>query len=113
MASIGATIAKGGVRARPTILVGRRPSLSRVTSPQVAATLRSLMVGVVAHGTGTAAQIPGVTVAGKTGTAAWFVAFAPARAPQLAVAVVMFRAGAGGDAAAPVAHDVLVSALRR
>jgi penicillin-binding protein A len=111
------------VRARPTILVGRRPSLSRVTSPQVAATLRSLMVGVVAHGTGTAAQIPGVTVAGKTGTAelgagpgvtdAWFVAFAPARAPQLAVAVVMFRAGAGGDAAAPVAHDVLVSALRR
>jgi penicillin-binding protein A len=123
MASIGATIANRGVRARPTILVGQRPSLTRVTSPQMAATLRSLMVGVVAHGTGTAAQIRGITVAGKTGTAelgagpgvtdAWFVAFAPARAPQLALAVVMFRAGAGGEAAAPVAHDVLVSGLRR
>jgi cell division protein FtsI/penicillin-binding protein 2 len=62
-------------------------------------------------------------VAGKTGTAelgagpgdtdAWFVAFAPARAPRVALAVVMFRAGAGGQAAAPVAHDVLISALRR
>jgi hypothetical protein len=123
MASIGATIANGGVRARPTILLGQRPSARRVTSPQVAATLRSLMVGVVTHGTGTAAMIPGVTVAGKTGTAelgagpgdtdAWFVAFAPARAPRVALAVVMFRAGAGGEAAAPVAHDVLISALRR
>jgi cell division protein FtsI/penicillin-binding protein 2 len=123
MASIGATIANGGVRARPTILLGQRPSARRVTSPQVAATLRSLMVGVVTHGTGTAAMIPGVTVAGKTGTAelgagpgdtdAWFVAFAPARAPRVALAVVIFRAGAGGEAAAPVAHDVLISALRR
>lgn len=129
MASVGATIANRGVRVEPTVLLGRRPRRSRVTSPRVAATLRSLMVGVVKHGTGTAADIPGVTVAGKTGTAelgggpgganipgntdAWFVAFAPARSPQLALAVVMFRAGAGGDAAAPVARDVIVSALRR
>jgi cell division protein FtsI/penicillin-binding protein 2 len=127
MASVGATIGNHGVHAQPTVLLGQRPRLRRVTSPEVAATLRSLMVGVVRYGTGTAAKIPGVTVAGKTGTAelggglggenipgntdAWFVAFAPARKPRVAVAVVMFRAGAGGAAAAPVAHDVLVAAL--
>lgn len=128
MASVGATIANRGLRAEPTLLYGRRARLSRVTTPAVAATLRSLMVGVVKKGTGTAADISGVTVAGKTGTAelgggvggenvegdtdAWFVAFAPARRARLAVAVVMFRAGAGGAAAAPVARQVLASALQ-
>ena len=64
-------------------------------------------------GTGTAAQIPGVRVAGKTGTAetgrperndAWFIAFAPADAPRVAVAVALSdQAGTGGETAAPIA----------
>jgi peptidoglycan glycosyltransferase len=70
-----------------------------------------------------------VTIAGKTGTAelggppganddpqnsdAWFVSFAPAIRPRVAGGVMLVRAGAGGDYAAPVARDVLVDALRR
>jgi peptidoglycan glycosyltransferase len=82
------------------------------------------MVGVVRSGTGTAAAIPGVEVAGKTGTAelrpnstdpkdadAWFVAFAPANDPQVAVAVMLVGAGFGGTAAAPIARRVLQAAL--
>jgi len=78
MATVAATIADGGVRPRvtftPGISSGTRaaPSSSagmRVTSAEVARTVRRLMIGVVREGTGTAAAIPGVTVAGKTGTA--------------------------------------------
>jgi peptidoglycan glycosyltransferase len=85
-----------------------------------------MMIGVVEGGTGTAAQIPGVTVAGKTGTAqhgeganphAWFVCFAPAEAPQIAVAVIVLDGGSlgseatGGQVAAPIARAVLEAAL--
>jgi len=83
-----------------------------------------MMVGVVRSGTGTAAAIPGVSVAGKTGTAelrpnssdpkdadAWFVAFAPAERPRVAVAVLVVGAGFGGTAAAPIAQKVLRAAL--
>jgi peptidoglycan glycosyltransferase len=82
------------------------------------------MLGVVRSGTGTAAALPGVDVAGKTGTAelrpnsrnpkdadAWFVAFAPARNPKAAVAVMLVGAGFGGTAAAPIARRVLQAAL--
>jgi len=86
--------------------------------------VRDYMVQVVNSrgGTGTAARLPGITVAGKTGTAqtdndprphAWFVAFAPAEAPQYAVAVIVEHGGSeqseatGGRVAAPIARDLL------
>jgi peptidoglycan glycosyltransferase len=84
------------------------------------------MISVVANGTGTAARIPGVTVAGKTGTAqapggpphAWFIAFAPAEAPRYAISVIVERGGSAGDEAtggriaAPVAAKVLRTLLQ-
>ena len=90
--------------------------------PQTAADLTQMMVSVVQAGTGTAAQIPGIQVAGKTGTAetavnnvytAWFVCFAPADDPKVAVAVVLEKQlnGFGGAVAAPIAKLVLQKLL--
>ena len=95
------------------------------TSATSAQTVSSFMVEVVQEGTGTRGQIPGVTVAGKTGTAqadggpphAWFIAFAPAEDPQVAVSVIVERGGSlgneatGGAVAAPIAAKVLAAAL--
>ncbi|MDQ4024933.1 MAG: penicillin-binding transpeptidase domain-containing protein, partial [Actinomycetota bacterium] len=86
-----------------------------------AADVTEMMEAVVASGTGTSAQMEGVRVAGKTGTAqtvpgedphAWFIAFAPAEDPQLAVAVVVESGAAGSEAtggavAAPIARQIL------
>ncbi len=88
--------------------------------PAAATTLRTMMERVVTAGTGTAAALEGIKVAGKSGTAergdgtnlAWFVAFAPADDPQVAVAVVLENTqSTGGEAAAPLAAAVLRSAL--
>ena len=124
MASVGATIAYGGRRARPRITTLERLRRRRIVSSRAAHDVRDMMVGVVQSGTGTAAALPGVQVAGKTGTAelvpnstdpkdanAWFVAFAPADRPRVAVAVMLVGAGFGGTAAAPVAREVLAAAL--
>lgn len=133
MASVSQVIASRGVRYPPTLTAGQRALGTRVTSRRVARTIASMMVGVVAYGTGTAAALPGVRVAGKTGTAeledtrdpetgeplppdptntdAWFTAYAPAKRPQIVVAVMLVRAGAGGDTAAPAARVVLDAAL--
>ncbi len=69
MATVAATIADGGRRPQASFLPVHSPSLTHVTSASVARTVRRLMIGVVRLGTGTSAAIPGVTVAGKTGTA--------------------------------------------
>ncbi|HEY8865911.1 MAG TPA: penicillin-binding transpeptidase domain-containing protein [Solirubrobacteraceae bacterium] len=122
MATVGATIANAGRRARLTLVHGEPPRFTKATTPQVAATVRQLMLAVVngAGATGNAAAIPGVQVAGKTGTAelggsepndAWFVAFAPAQQPRLAVGVLVVHGGFGGDSAAPIARKVLQAGL--
>ncbi len=124
MASVGATIANRGRRARPRITTLQKVERRRVVSSRAARQVRDMMVGVVQSGTGTAAALPGAQVAGKTGTAelvpnstdpkdanAWFVAFAPADRPRVAVAVMLVGAGFGGTAAAPVAREVLEAAL--
>lgn len=96
-------------------------SLRKVVSSNTAGTMRDMMVGVVDNGTGAVAQIPGYAVAAKTGTAelgipgvthAWFVSFAPADDPQIAVAVIIERGGTGGEAAGPIARDIMEAALQ-
>jgi penicillin-binding protein A len=125
MASVAATIGNRGRRARLRIVRNEPVVRHRAVSARVAAQVRSMMIGVVQSGTGTAGAIPGVTVAGKTGTAelvpnssnpkdadAWFVAFAPASKPRVAVGVMLVGAGFGGTAAAPIARRVLQAALK-
>jgi peptidoglycan glycosyltransferase len=101
--------------------------LSEAVSPEVADKLTQMMTAVVQRGTGTPAQLPGITVAGKTGTAetspgkpshAWFISFAPVADPQVAVAVFVESGSAGNDAtgagvAAPVARDVMQAVLQK
>ena len=124
MASVGATIALDGRRVQPRITTIDPLISKQVITPKVAHQVRSMMIQVVRSGTGTAAAIPGVQVAGKTGTAelrpnstnpkdsdAWFVAFAPAQHPKVAVAVMLVGAGFGGASAAPIARQVLQAAL--
>ena len=88
-------------------------------SQQRAAALTDMMVMTVTEGTGSAARVPGIAVAGKTGTAenahgaphAWFIGFAPAERPQIAVAVIVENGGSGGEVAAPVARQIFMKAL--
>lgn len=138
MAMVTAAIANKGVTMRPYLVEEvRGPDLAilQTTQPEPFATamtrpnaaeLAAMMVDVVRSGTGTNAQIPGVQVAGKTGTAqtgndrpsvAWFVAFAPASAPEVAVAVAIEESGvaevSGNALAAPIAREVMKAILRR
>jgi peptidoglycan glycosyltransferase len=135
MALVAGTIGNHGVMMRPRLVTdvrdpeGGRPlrhfdsaEYGKPLSELNAGVLTQMMVAVVQSGTGTAAQVPGVTVAGKTGTAqtaegesphAWFVAFAPADDPEIAVAVVILNGGSlgdeatGGELSAPIAKALI------
>ncbi|MBU4301975.1 MAG: hypothetical protein KKE56_04345 [Actinobacteria bacterium] len=131
MAMVAAAVANGGVVMEPYLVEEIQDYNGKIieqfgphkwqeaTDRATASTLTRMMVEVVEKGTGTAARIPGVEVAGKTGTAevkgveshAWFICFAPALDPEVAVAVIIENGGEGGKAAAPVAREVLQKAL--
>ncbi|MDI3281407.1 MAG: penicillin-binding protein 2, partial [Bacillota bacterium] len=105
---------------RGRVVWTRRPRLwRRALSPEVAREIGRMMEAVVEHGTGRPGRLRGVEVAGKTGTAenlsgkphAWFIGFAPASAPRVAVGVVVEGGGGGGAVAAPLAASVLAAAL--
>ena len=133
MAMVAGGVANGGVVMEPyvvqrirapggeTIRNTKPHELGRAVSPQTAEQLTAMMSQAVQSGTGTAAQIPGVVVAGKTGTAetgvagrntVWFICFAPAEDPKVAVAVMLeAQSGTGGQLAAPIAKAVLQALL--
>jgi peptidoglycan glycosyltransferase len=133
MALIGAAIANGGSIMQPhlvkeirrpkgELLMLRAPRLwKRVVDPSTSEEVTRLMVKAVVSGTGKAAALPGVSVAGKTGTAetgkkkkthAWFVGFAPAENPKVVTAVIIEGGGTGGRVAAPVAREIMEEALK-
>ncbi len=132
MAMLAATFANGGTTMQPYIVqkvVARDGTAVEEFFPEtwltpvthdLAAQVGKMMVAVVEDGTGSAAAISGIRVAGKTGTAenphgaphAWFIGFAPAANPEVAIAVVVENGGSGGGIAAPVARQVISQALR-
>ncbi|MGI8632428.1 MAG: penicillin-binding transpeptidase domain-containing protein [Solirubrobacterales bacterium] len=140
IATLAQTIANDGLR-MPTPLareddLGPSAKPVRVVDEKVARQVRRMMIQVVKAGTGTAAGLPGIQVAGKTGTAelgpkrdapapppgedpenaldAWFAGYAPSRKPKIAVATLLIEAGAdGGEVAAPLAGQVIAAALKR
>ena len=139
MAEVAAAIGEGGRRPKPTLLKGAGGTASRATTPETARFIARAMRSVVTDGTGIGAAVPGVRVAGKTGTAelrstvnddpeptdpaqtppendvsdtdAWFTAFAPLHDPEVAVCVLLVGQGAGGATAAPAAKTVIQAAL--
>jgi penicillin-binding protein A len=139
MATVAATIANGGERMGPFVarqVVSDKGSVvkrfegedfGQEIPERVAGDLRDMMLQVVESGTGTAAQIPGLEVAGKTGTAqhargkdphAWFIGFTGSGDRQIAVAVVVEEGGdagseaTGGRTAAPIAKAVMETYVR-
>ena len=141
LATVGATIGLRGRRVAPTLSRGTQGKETRAMSERNARVIARFMRAVVTGGTGVGAAVPGVKVAGKTGTAelrstvnedpapvepgatpvpeedktdtdAWFVGFAPYAKPRVAVAVLLVGQGAGGETAAPAAKTVIEAALK-
>jgi peptidoglycan glycosyltransferase len=135
MATVAATVANDGVRMKPRLTsrivdqdgrTVRRVAperAQRVMSAASARQLNKMMGNVVREGTGTAAALAGIEVAGKTGTAEvnlrglnqpWFIGFAPRSKPKVAIAVTVERVqgGLGGVVAAPIAKRVMQELLR-
>jgi len=131
MAKATAIIANKGKDIKPYVIqkvvsplgnaIDMKPSvtMTQVVNQQVAEKVKDLMVDVVRNGTGTKAFINNIEVAGKTGSAenphgiahAWFVGFAPAEDPKIAVAVVVENAGSGGTHAGPIAREIILKYL--
>jgi peptidoglycan glycosyltransferase len=135
MAMVAGGIGDAGIVMRPwvvekvvspqgkTVSRTRRERLSRAVGPVHAKEIEDMMVSVVAGGTGTAAQIPGFRIGGKTGTAetgrpgvntTWFIAFAgrEGRRPEVAIAVALEnQTSTGGETAAPIAREVMEAIL--
>lgn len=132
MAAAISTFANDGVMMSPYIVEEVRSANGRVISSYIsegkqviseaiANEITDMMVAAVREGTGANARISGVDVAGKTGTAenetgqnhSWFIGFAPANDPQIAVAVILESEGrSGGAAAAPIAREVMRQGLK-
>lgn len=131
-AMMAATIANKGIMMQPyavssiagseniTIKDFKPKQIGQVMDENTANIIKDLMVEVVKSGTGVRAKVNNVVVAGKTGTAevggnekshAWFVGFAPADNPRVAIAVLIENGGGGGSTAAPIASKVLRKAL--
>ncbi|MGI5869663.1 MAG: peptidoglycan D,D-transpeptidase FtsI family protein [Kiritimatiellia bacterium] len=116
MAMLVAAIANDGRMFQPRLVEAEPPQeLPRLFRASTARRVAQAMRRVVTHGTGRAADLPGLDVCGKTGTAqnpggedhAWFVCFAPRRNPRLAVAVIVENAGYGSASALPIAASIL------
>lgn len=137
MALVASAVANDGIMMKPTLVKEvvnskgetvreiKPEELGRVTTPEIAETMQKFMKSVVAEGTGSGAQISGIEVCGKTGTAehagagkgtqphSWFIAFAPYNDPKVAVAVIVEDGGQGGSAAASVAREIIRTALKK
>ncbi len=131
MCLVAGCIANSGVMMKPYLVKSVRSPEGRVlweakpqvwrecVPPEVAARVREAMTAAVERGTARAAALPGVAVAGKTGSAenpggaphAWFIGFAPAADPRVAVSVLVENGGEGGKTAAPIARALLEEAL--
>ena len=131
MALTAAAVANDGLIMEPHIVKEIRNSdgdlvkelekkeLSRAMDLEVAREIKELMVKTTNEGTGRNAAIKSVQVASKTGTAenetenthAWYIGFAPAENPQVAIAVIVEQGGSGGKVAAPIARDLMISIL--
>ncbi|MBU5426379.1 penicillin-binding protein A [Tissierella pigra] len=132
MALVASGIANGGEIVKPILvkeIISKNDKvmksyntevLSQGTDPITAEKVKEMMVEVVKSGTGTNARIKNIEVAGKTGTAenasgkshAWFVGFAPAKEPKVAVAVILEEEGStGGKTAAPIARDIMIHVI--
>ncbi|MEO6867681.1 MAG: penicillin-binding protein 2 [Gaiellales bacterium] len=136
MALVTAAIANKGIVPEPTLIekvqrAGGGATVERLRtkpwrtaiSPETARELGAMMENVVREGSGTQAALQGIDVAGKTGTAdtpsgnlVWFIAYAPANRPKVAIAVAVERQSSGmtgGDVAAPIARSVIEALLGR
>jgi peptidoglycan glycosyltransferase len=135
IALMSSAIANNGVQMTPNLIRNVRDAdlsiidepepevLNTSVSPDTARQLTNWMVGVVNNGTASAARIPGVEVAGKTGTAevqgkgdnAWFTGFAPANDPQVAISIVMedVDLATGSQLTTPSAQKLLEAVLNK